>query len=903
MHRSVRYVILALFVGLVSIAAFAQNAQFSGRVTDPQGKVVAGASIRIFNQATGVERNIKTNSNGLYVAPFVQPGMYQIYVQAPGFTTLSSEPVTITIGQDLIFDAQLKVGDTAQQVVVSASDNEVDTTDGSVSTLIDREFVENLPLNGRSFQPLLLMTPGVNLNAGGGMTGEGEGTDGQFVVNGQRADSNYWMVDGVSANLGYSPGSPGSGAAGTEGSSNLLGGTSAMVSVDALQEFRIETSTYAPEFGRTMGGQIAIQTRSGTNQFHGTVFDFLRNTDLDAKDWFANYYGLKKSAEIQNDFGGVVGGPILSNKTFFFLSLEGLRLLQPYTVVATVPDLATRENAVPAMQPYLKMYPLPTSNVDSPAGSGLSPYTATISNPSTANAYSLRIDHQLMGDLNLFARYSHAPSRQTLRQAPPNQISHNEGITKTATVGATWTLSPQLVNDTRFNYSVAGGTGSFTTDSFGGGTPFPGNLFPSPFTNQTATICFCNWTGTGTSVTEGVFASQHIHQNNLVNTLSVQRGPHSLKFGADYRRLTPTFGQSPYQAEPIFLSENSLLTGVADYNVIHNYVQGTYLLQNLGVFAQDTWRANSRLSLTYGLRWDVDFQAGVIKGYPLPALTGFSLNDLSNLGLAPAGTPAYNTHYGNIAPRIGGAYRLLTDPDWGLVFRGGFGVFYGLDSTEVVNVTALDSGMYPFAGVRLLMNYPFPTSPSDPQVSLPDVVPANVENQNTLFGVDPNLNQPYSLQWNAALEQSLGKAQSVSLTYVGASDRRLLEVENINAPNPNFNSAYLEAGVGSLNYNAMQVQFRRQMTHGLQVLLSYSWSHSIDDGSYGNYYNGGLGSIRANRGDSDYDIRNAFTTAMSYQPPALNHNFFTRAITSHWSTDNIVQVRSGPPIDVRGREL
>ena len=899
MRRTIRQAILVVFAALFSLSALAQTAQFSGRVTDPQGKVVAGASVRIFNQATGVERNVKTNGDGLYVAPFLQPGTFQVYVQSPGFSTVTSDLLTVTVGQALVFDVQLKVGDTGQQVTVTASDQEIDTTDGTVSTVIDRQFVENLPLNGRSFQSLLYMTPGVNLNVGSAVQGEGDGTNGQFVVNGQRGDANYWTVDGVSGNLGYSPGSPGDGAAGAQGGTNLLGSTSALVSVDALQEFRIETSTYAPEFGRTMGGQISIQTRAGTNQFHGTVFDFLRNTDLDSKDWFANYFGLAKSAEIQNDFGGVVGGPILRNKTFFFFSYEGLRLLQPFTQLAIVPDLASRQQAVPQMQPYFNMYPLPTGP-DATPGSGLAPESATFSNPASANTYSLRIDHQLFRDLNLFARYSHAPSYQTVRGngIPSNDVQYNTAITKAGTVGATWTLSPQIVNDARYNYSVGGGTNRADTDSYGGGTPFPGNLYPSPFTNANASVYFGAWFEPDMTVAEGFGSANYIHQNNMVDALSVQRGAHGLKFGVDYRRLTSHFGQSPYQYEPVPVNFTNLLNGTFPFLVVHNYVQGIYLFQNLGVFAQDTWRVNPRLNLTYGLRWDVDFRPSVVRGYPIPALTGFNFADLSNLALGPAGRPAYNTHYGNIAPRIGGAYRVSTNPDWGLVLRGGFGVFYGLDSTEVVNVTALDAGMYPFAGVNVLQNIAFPTSPSDPAVALPAVVPANAQNGNELFGVDPNLNQPYSLQWNAAIEQSLGRAQSLTVSYVGAADSRLVRIEEAVQPTPDFAYAYLLGQGSKSSYHALQVEFQRRLSHGLQALVSYTWSHSIDDGSYGNYYSGSLANSNQNHGDSDFDIRNAFTAALTYQPPALRSNFLTRALTSGWSTDDIVQIRSGPPVDI-----
>jgi Carboxypeptidase regulatory-like domain/TonB dependent receptor len=883
----------------LSIIASAQTAQFSGRVTDPVQAVVADAEVRIVNQATSVELKARTNGDGLYTIPFVQPGTYQIFVKVQGFSTVASQPVTITVGQAFVYDVQLKVGNTEEQVTVNATDIGINTTDASVSTVIDRQFVENLPLNGRSFQSLLFVTPGVTPNAGAAASGS-EGTMGQFVVNGQRADANYWMVDGVSANLGMSATAPGTGAAGSVGAFNAVGGTSAMVSVDALEEFRIETSTYSPEFGRTPGGQISIQTRSGTNQFHGLLFEYLRNTVLDATDWFANHYGLEKAAEIQNDFGGVVGGPIHKDKTFFFFSYEGLRVLQPYTQVATVPDLAIREGAVPAMKPYMNMYPLPTPGApDTSPGSGIAPYTATFSNPNKVDAFSLRMDHQLAKNLNLFARYNHVPSSGSARGGgtAANEIRTTARVTKTATVGATWTESAQLVNDTRFNYSVSGGKVHALTDSFGGGMPMPPSYFPSPYDYTNAILYMIPVFGTSLEEDTGLGGANFQRQYNLVDTLSLQKGKHSLKFGVDYRRLMPNYGQATYEGIPLFCDITDMAAGNSCLLINSHYAGGRFLFQNLGVFAQDSWRVNSRLNLTYGLRWDVDYAPQTTEGIPLPGVSGFSLTDLSQLLQVP-GKRAYSTHFGNFAPRVGGAYRLVTTPGRELVLRSGFGVFYGLSSQEIVNTYAIREPIYPYGSNAFYSNATFPLLPTDPEAQLQPVVAPNAENGGIMYGVDPNINLPYALEWNVALERALGRAQSVSLSYIGASDKRQQAAESVSNPNPNYASVYLVGQTGVLNYQAMQVQFERRLTDGLQALVSYGWSHSIDTGSYGGYSNGSLANANANRGDSDYDLRNVFSAAVTYQPPAWKSNSFTRAITSDWSTNNVVQVRSGPPIDV-----
>src|SRR6202008_26966 len=269
---------------------------------------------------------------------------------------------------------------------------------------------ENLPLNGRSFQALISLTPGVVVTA------TRFDDQGQFSVNGQRADANYFTVDGVSANFGVT------GllqmvqtASGALPALSAAGGTNSLVSADAMQEFRIQTSSFAPEFGRTSGGQISIVTRSGTNRFHGTLFEYFRNDVLDAKDWFVNFNHLRKPAERQNDFGGVVGGPVFKDKTFFFFSYEGLRLRQPVTQTTAVPDAASRQLAPADMQPFLNAYPVANGTAISP---GLAQFNASYSNPSSLDAYSIRLDHIISSKLSLFARYDYAPSDLDQRGAP-----------------------------------------------------------------------------------------------------------------------------------------------------------------------------------------------------------------------------------------------------------------------------------------------------------------------------------------------------------------------------------------------------------------------------------------------------------------------------------------------------
>src|ERR1700721_1135904 len=400
--------------------AQSETATVSGRVTDSQGQVVPDVKIQLVNTETNLVQSTKTNSEGLYVLPDVRPGAYRILVLKDGFKEIVKTGLVLHVQDIAAENFSLQVGSMSESVTVLADQLTLNTTDGTVSTVIDRQFVENLPLNGRSFQTLIQVTPGVVLTPGNYADG------GQFSVNGQRAASNYWMVDGVSANIGMGSGStPGNGISGSLGSFSVLGGTNSLVSVDAMQEFRIQTSTYAPDFGRTPGAQISILTRSGTNGFHGTAFDYLRNDKLDANNWFNGFQNnppLPKAQERQNDFGGTFSGPIIKNRTFFFFSYEGLRLRLPQTSLTLVPDTNpldpySRQFAAPALLPYMNAFPVPNGPEVFLNGNhqGLAQFNAAYSNPGTLDAFSLRVDHKLNDRLNLFARYNYSPSELTQR--------------------------------------------------------------------------------------------------------------------------------------------------------------------------------------------------------------------------------------------------------------------------------------------------------------------------------------------------------------------------------------------------------------------------------------------------------------------------------------------------------
>ncbi|HEY0728370.1 MAG TPA: carboxypeptidase regulatory-like domain-containing protein, partial [Pyrinomonadaceae bacterium] len=427
------------------------NASLAGRITDPANALIVDAQVAAISTGTNIRYEDTTNDSGEYHLANLPPASYRLEIQKPGFKTLIKPDVILHVQDALRIDLQMTLGDVSETVMVESGAPLVNTETATVSTVVNRTFVENIPLNGRSFQTLIQLAPGVVL------TPSTFNDQGQFSVNGQRADANYFMVDGVSANFGVTGFiAMMQSASGALPALSASGGTNSLVSVDAMQEFRIQTSSFAPEFGRTPGGQISIATRSGTNAFHGTLFEYFRNDVLDARDWFVNFNRLPKPAERSNDFGGVLGGPIVKDKTFFFFSYEGQRLRQPSSLQTVVPDNQSRQQAPVSMRPFLNAYPVANGPALAP---GVAQFNASFSNPSSLDAYSIRLDHSFRPTLNLFGRYNYSPSHMDQRGplfSSGRVLSTTNSLSSTVhtgTIGLTQIISPEISNEVRANYS------------------------------------------------------------------------------------------------------------------------------------------------------------------------------------------------------------------------------------------------------------------------------------------------------------------------------------------------------------------------------------------------------------------------------------------------------------------
>lgn len=878
-----------------------EAATLSGLITDPQSKVVPDVAVEVTNVDTNATVHQTTNGAGLYVVVGLKPGRYRVSVTKEGFRRIDLTDLVLNVQDVLSRNFQLQLGPVMASITVVAEASNVNTTDASVSTVVDQTYVRNMPLNGRSLQDLIELAPGVftqtpqasQLGIGG------LGISGEFSVNGQRTESNYYTVDGVSANLGATSGMlmvSGGGLTGSFAASTALGTTQALVSVDDLQEFRVQTSTYSAEYGRNPGGQFAFDTKSGTNQWHGTAYDYLRNNFFDANDWFNDYLGVKEPALRQNDFGGTFGGPLEfprlyngKDRTFFFVSYEGLRLVQPQAAsINFVPDATLRANAPTPLNQTLNAWPLPSPNGIDDTANGFAQFIGSWSNPSSLNSTSVRFDQVVNNKLRLFFRFSDTGSRAAARgtylesSTPTNdQIS---GYTfRTYTAGASSLFSSRLSNEFRLNYSSNESTNNVVIDGFGGSTPVDlvhlSGLGPAsePFITLLIGPYF-------TALTQEKSSGAQ-RQWNFVDTLSLSLGRHQVKLGVDYRRLAPFAIQPTPTASYIYFSPSSVQSNSADFIFAQALAPAYPLYKNFSAFVQDGWRVSQRLTLSLGLRWEVNPPPSVTQGLKPYTFLGSSPD---NWALAPQGTPLWQTTWYNFAPRVGAAYLLHDAPGKGTVLRGGGGVFFD---------TGQQLGSQGFQGPGFFSDA-FASGPFPGGVVIPSIVnPPSLADVGIAYGFAPHLQLPYTLQWNGSIEQGLGQSQALTISYVGSHASRLLQFNEFQPANNPSGAAFFFTQNGlTSDYNSLQVQFRRRLSRELTALGSYTWSHCIDYGS-SNFL------FQYQRSNCDFDVRHNLSAALSYDFPNVRHSPLMNAVLHHWGLDDRFTARTAFPVTLVGTDL
>jgi hypothetical protein len=876
--------------------ALAQSATatLSGTVQDQSGAVVSGASVIVVNVGTRLQRQTATNQDGYFTIPLLPPSTYTVTVRRDGFAPVEVKDLVLNIGDEKSLQIQLKVGSVSATVEVTGQASLLNESP-AVGTVVERQFVANIPLNGRSLQSLIALTPGVvfqtvNSNPQGG---------GQFSVNGQRPDANYFTVDGVSANFSINAGNAqftGQAAAGSLPGLTALGGTNSLVSIDALQEFKIQTSSYAPEFGRVPGGQISLITRSGTNSFHGDLFDYLRNDVMDAKDWFTNNRGLAKPEERQNDFGGVLGGPIIKDRTFFFFSYEGLRLRQPVTTITPVPTLAARQLVSGAVKPFFDAYPLPNGPLVAP---NLAEFAASYSNPATLDAYNIRIDQSVKQNITLFGSYKHSPSSTQSRTGALSDIGSKVLANDSVTAGFTWVASATTTNDLRFNWGRVRATVSNIVDTFGGAVVPPDSaVFAAPRNRNNAFFTWFAFDASGASSSSVVIGTGNDnleHQYNVVDTFSWVKGAHQLKFGIDYRRISPVLGRAGgnfanlgfnISAQPTLLFAQ-IGTGGTESIAVFN---------NLSAYAQDTWNVTPRLTLTYGLRWDVNPSPSSANGHDPAVLQG--LGGTGPATLAPPGTPLYGTHYPNFGPRAGIVYHLGRSSGLETVVRGGFGIFY--DTGAGILASEFDR-VFPYFANKVYFGVPFPLNPTVAKPPVPGVDPPQ-----QFYQASPNLRLPYTLQWNATVEQSVGQNQVLTISYVGSAGRRLLREQlsysAVAGFGPTLVPSFLTTNESYSDYRALQVQLRRRLSRGIQGVVSYTWANSNDTSSADESTSSSAPSrfinIKREYGPSDFDVRHTVTGALTIDLPRVEGPRAVTTLTGGWGIDLLERYRTALPANL-----
>ncbi len=834
-----------------------QLTDLSGVIADPSGLAVSGASISIVNEDTGFRRATRSGADGGYLVASLHPGSYKITVRKEGFRTTIRFGEKLAVSAPARVDFRLTIGSVLESITVESDSVALNTEDGSVGTVVGQQTIQKLPLNGRGLLSLLELAPGTIV------TPATRGEAGQFSTAGQRPNMNYFSVDGVSANNGVSGGGlPMQSTGGSLPGLTAFGTLHSMATLEAVDEFRVQTSTAMTQFGRLPGAQISISSRSGSNEIHGTLFGYFRHEKLAANDWFANRYGLGRSPLRAGDFGGGLGGPLKRDRTFFFASYEGIRLRQPFAWRSAVPSMEIREEAPGWVAALVDLFPLPNGAALTPS---IGEWIARGSRPSRMNSGSIRVDHALTTAVTLFGRFSEAPSMSRFGSSPVSELSlGSRGIT----LGANIRLPLSMVLDLRGNAADATGESLWTQP----GAPARPECDPRTLTaSNLREPGICNHlirvtvagVGQANSGREGYWRQTQVNASGVLN---LNLPSHHVRLGYDYLRLLPsyrdTLGGYFLMAENVahLVTSQNLWTGFSSPR------NGSTHFRSYAAFAQDTWRLHPRFTVSYGLRWEFGPAAsGSQPAYIVDPLTG---------AFETSHRPTWPPRHSNLAPRVGLAWQLRRGG--ATVLRAGGGVFY--DSNVAVAADLVNSGPFNvqtfgsgrFAPFQGLMSYGF----------LPD------------FRV------PEVRQWSAALEHAFSPRIAGTVVYAGSEGRDLVRREMGGPGTTDTVRLALATNHGASKYNALQMQTRIRPAAGWQGLISYSWSHSIDNSSTDSllHWAGRGFSPDRDRGSSDFDARHSATAALTYESQRKERWW------RGWAIDGILRARSGFPIDVLDAE-
>jgi hypothetical protein len=877
----------------VSISA-QTTSTITGTVRDQAGAVIPGVKVTARQVETNLMRSTVTDGEGQYVFPELRVGEYEIRAEINLFQPAVRKGTGLNIGETAVIDFVLvpRLYDT---IDITEPAQLVNTETQELSFLVNERAVRELPLNGRSYTDLAFLQPGVIAyphRDGGSVVAHGTAAS----INGQDPRSNVYLLDGTLQN-DFTNGPAGS-AAGT-----ALG-------TESIREFRVESNSYSAEFGRNSGGQINAISKSGSNSFHGSLYHFLRNDNLDARNFF-DREPLGKPEFKRNQFGGTFGGPLKTDRTFFFASYEGLLERLGRTISTFVPEANARQGILPsgtvtvspAIKPYLDLYPLPNGpNI----GGGIASYNFGFKQRLDQHFTSGRVDHKFNDHQQAFARYTFDDADQFLPtdypQFPRSFISRNQF----ATIEHTWLLSAQTVNTARFGFSRTRIGQDVQANLPSPLPPFiPGRRFMGDL-DVGGLLRLGPQSSVDVKLTQNVFS----FSDGLVHT----RGKHLLKFGGLAERyqdnmVNPTFSLGIYTFADLssFLQNRPRqFVGLTPEAQFDRYWRFTLL----GFYAQDNYRIHQRLTLNLGLRYELS---------TLPEdRRDVALRNLTDAQLTPG--PLYqNPTDKNISPRLGFAWDLFGNGKTSL--RGGYGVYFNTNNQQNLIVTVTN----PPATPRIVAASNFTSNP--PQI-IPFPNPPLSRLSNAIRPVEWNLKNPNVHIYNLNLQRQLPFETVLTVGYAGSRGIHLLRNTDINtsvpirqpdgswffpnnAPrlNPNFGVIELKKSDGNSWYNALIVEARKRFSRGVDFQSSYTFSRNIDTTQASTFFSDATNAtvsalpeppgLNYNKGLADYDARHNWVFNFTWELPfAKGLKGAAGKVLDGWNLIGIGQVRSGNPLTV-----
>jgi hypothetical protein len=927
-------VICFTLLGAVAHAQLATTTSLVGTVTDSSGRSIPGAKVTAVETRTLGTQTATTNVQGYYSFEFVPVGVYSVTVEQPGFQKMTKTGIQVEINQTVRADIKLEVGAVTESITVQAEAMAIRTDDAAVSEILSTRAVNELPLNGRDPMLLAITTPGVLLGTKSSMTGIPPGND--FVGAGTREIQNSMSLDGISI------------------MNNLITTTPTRPMVETVQEVEVQTGTYSAQYGAYMGVHINMVSKGGTNAFHGAVVEFVRNQALDARSFFtlptpANPTAAKPPLR-QNQFGVEVDGPVLipklysgKDRTFFMASYEGLRLVQQSTSLSSLLPAAFFSgafSAVPAAgitggaikDPLNGNTPfagniVPTTRISpvslklqqyypAPNLSGLaSNYSAPVPSKQRYNQTVDRLDQNIGARIRLYAR-AHWQEWNTFGGSaiPVNGVTVPTTVTN-YTVGYTHTLTPNLVNDLRVgrNFFRSDALNAFAVAGLktaGTDLGIPGFNGDSLYNNPG--IPDFNITGFSGFGAGGTNWYQNDSTHQLSEQVSWERGSHNIMAGAEFRRLAT--GRAAVNSPRGTFTFNGTQTGypAADFilgmpvsfGTAGPEVRGRVAAWRDGLFILDKWQVTRKLTLNYGIRYELPTVPYTING-------NASLLNASQTALIVA-TPGYRfiaSNHRNWAPRLGFAYR-ITDKT---VFRGGAGIYYNANQTNSYTFLNTNPPWSPIFQCNWSAGLT-PLSLSNP-LGVPAACPLPGSSSGALI-VTPPWHQPTGRmnQWSASLDRHLWRGGGFELQYLGSHsyhlDRNFYNntpltpgpgAVNSRRPNKLFGPIRTIANDVIANYESMSAIFRQRLSKGLQMTASYTWAHTLDASTDSNGGGTPMNPYwwKSDYGNSNWDIRHRLVAAFVYEVPFFAvTNPVLRGAFSKWQTSGIVTLRGGLPFNV-----